>query len=187
MSENSETLRMTCDNLFSSNEGKKMKLFFKDINSPVGKLKLVANEEALVAILWEKEKIGRVRLEKMQALNDHPFLIQTENQLKEYFSGKRKIFNLPLAPIGTPFQQRVWAELRTILFGETRSYGELAKNLGSPKSSRAVGAANGRNPISIIVPCHRVIGKNGKLTGFAGGLDKKEILLKLEMEGEASF
>jgi methylated-DNA-[protein]-cysteine S-methyltransferase len=157
-----------------------MKLFFKDISSPVGKLKLVANDEALVAILWEKEKLGRVRLDKMEMSDKHPILIKTENQLKEYFTGKRKVFDLPLDPIGTSFQQMVWNELRQIPFGETRSYGELAIKIGSPKASRAVGAANGKNPISIVVPCHRVIGKNGKLTGFAGGLGSKEILLRLE-------
>lgn len=158
-----------------------MKLFFKEISSPVGKLKLVANDEALVAILWEKEKLGRVRLEQMEISAKHPVLIKTENQLKEYFAGKRKVFDLPLALIGTSFQQTVWNELRQIPFGETRSYGELAIKIGSPKASRAVGAANAKNPISIVVPCHRVIGKNGKLTGFAGGLGTKEILLKLEV------
>jgi methylated-DNA-[protein]-cysteine S-methyltransferase len=157
-----------------------MKLFFKEISSPVGKLKLVVNDEALVAILWEKEKLGRVRLDKMEMSDKHPILIKTENQLKEYFTGKRKVFDLPLDPIGTSFQQMVWNELRQIPFGETRSYGELAIKIGSPKASRAIGAANGKNPISIVVPCHRVIGKNGKLTGFAGGLGSKEILLKLE-------
>ena len=157
-----------------------MKLFFKEISSPVGKLKLVANDKALVAILWEEEKIGRVRLTQMELSNKHPVLIDTETQLKEYFNGKRKTFDLRLDPIGTEFQNKVWRALREIPFGETCSYGELAKKLGSPKASRAVGAANGKNPISIVVPCHRVIGQNGKLTGFAGGLDKKEILLKLE-------
>lgn len=157
-----------------------MKLFFKEISSPVGKLKLVASDGALVAILWEKEKLGRVRLDEMEVSDKHPILIRTENQLKEYFTGKRKVFDLPLAPIGTSFQQMVWNELRQIPFGETRSYGELATKMGSPKASRAVGAANGKNPISIVVPCHRVIGKNGKLTGFAGELGTKEILLKLE-------
>lgn len=159
-----------------------MKLFFKEISSPVGKLKLVASDGALVAILWEKEKLGRVRLDEMEVSDKHPILIRTENQLKEYFTGKRKVFDLPLAPIGTSFQQMVWNELRQIPFGETRSYGELATKMGSPKASRAVGAANGKNPISIVVPCHRVIGKNGKLTGFAGGLGTKEILLKLEAD-----
>ncbi|MEA9357279.1 methylated-DNA--[protein]-cysteine S-methyltransferase [Bacteriovorax sp. PP10] len=157
-----------------------MKLFFKEINSPVGKLKLVATDEALVAILWEKEKLGRVRLDKMGISDKHPILLKTENQLKEYFTGKRKVFDLPLNPMGTSFQQMVWNELRQIPFGETRSYGELATKMGSPKASRAVGAANGKNPISIVVPCHRVIGKNGKLTGFAGGLRSKELLLDLE-------
>lgn len=157
-----------------------MNLFYKEINSPVGILKLVASDEALVAILWEKEKLGRVRLDEMELSNKHPILVKTETQLKEYFKGQRKVFDLPLGAIGTSFQQQVWNELCEIPFGETRSYGELATKMGSPKASRAVGAANGKNPISIVVPCHRVIGKNGKLTGFAGGLGVKEILLKLE-------
>lgn len=159
-----------------------MRLFLNEISSPVGTLKLVASNEGLVAVLWEKERDARVRLDKMESAKDHPILIETEKQLKEYFSGHRKVFDIPLAPIGTSFQNKVWMALRDIPFGETRSYGELAKKIGSPKAARAVGAANGRNPLSIIVPCHRVIGQNGKLTGFAGGLDKKEILLKLEMK-----
>jgi len=157
-----------------------MDLFYKEINSPVGILKLVANEKGLVAILWEEEKLGRVRLDEMQLSNHQPILVNTHTQLKEYFAGKRKIFDLPLVAIGTTFQQKVWSELCEIPFGETRSYGEIAKKMGSPNASRAVGAANGKNPISIVVPCHRVIGKNGTLTGFAGGLRAKEILLKLE-------
>lgn len=157
-----------------------MKLFFKEMQSPVGKLKIITSDEALVALLWEKEKKGRVRLEAMEISNKHPIILDTETQLKEYFLGKRKKFNLPLKPLGTDFQLRVWKALLKIPFGETKSYGEIAKDIGSPKASRAVGAANGRNPISIIVPCHRVIGSNKKLTGFAGGLRSKETLLKLE-------
>lgn len=157
-----------------------MDLFYKEINSPVGTLKLVASKNGLVAILWEKEKLGRVRLDEMKLSNNQPILVKTHSQLKEYFKGERKTFDLPLEAIGTTFQHQVWRELCEIPFGETRSYGEIAKKMGSPNASRAVGAANGKNPISIVVPCHRVIGKNGKLTGFAGGLKVKEILLKLE-------
>jgi methylated-DNA-[protein]-cysteine S-methyltransferase len=101
-------------------------------------------------------------------------------QLTEYFSGTRREFDLPLAPAGTEFQQEVWRRLRGIAYGETISYGELARRVGNPKASRAVGAANGANPIPIVIPCHRVIGANGKLTGFGGGLPIKEALLALE-------
>ncbi|RYD65796.1 MAG: methylated-DNA--[protein]-cysteine S-methyltransferase, partial [Sphingomonadales bacterium] len=111
---------------------------------------------------------------------DHPVLVETERQIAEYFAGKRSAFTVPLDFRGTDFQKSVWAALLTIPFGETRSYGEIARQIGRPSASRAVGAANGRNPISIIAPCHRVIGSNGALTGFAGGLAAKELLLALE-------
>ena len=101
-------------------------------------------------------------------------------QIGEFFAGKRQVFDFPLAPEGTEFQKRVWAELLKIPFGETTSYGELARRIGKPSASRAVGSANGKNPISLIVPCHRVIGANGKLTGYGGGLDLKEKLLNWE-------
>lgn len=101
-------------------------------------------------------------------------------QFDEYFLGKRKVFSLPLNPIGTKFQKSVWQELQKIPYGETTNYGELARRIGNPKASRAVGAANGKNPIAIIIPCHRVIGKDGSLTGFGGGLPVKEHLLELE-------
>jgi len=109
--------------------------------------------------------------------------VAAERQLAEYFSGRRKAFDLRLDFAGTEFQKKVWRALLTIPFGETRSYGEIAKQIGSPKAVRAVGAANGRNPISIVAPCHRVIGSTGKLTGFAGGLDTKAFLLDLERAG----
>lgn len=156
------------------------KLYKKEITSLVGKLTLVSSNEALVAVLWENEIPGRVKLGKLEISNEHPILLDTEKQLKEYFLGKRKVFDLSLNPIGTPFQSKVWKALQEIPFGKVCSYSELAKTIGSPKASRAVGAANGRNPISIIIPCHRVIGKSGKLIGFAGGLPVKETLLKLE-------
>jgi methylated-DNA-[protein]-cysteine S-methyltransferase len=112
--------------------------------------------------------------------DDHPVLVETERQLNEYFQGKRRSFCLKLDMVGTSFQNEVWQTLLAIPFGETRSYGQLARQLGNPRAMRAVGAANGRNPIAIVVPCHRVIGASGKLTGFAGGLDAKEHLLGLE-------
>lgn len=157
-----------------------MKLAFIEMASPVGTLKLVANEMALVAVLWENENPKRVRLAELVEQADHPVLLETQKQLTEYFAGKRQQFNLPLDFAGTEFQQKVWQALLSIPFGETRSYRDIAEQIGNIKAVRAVGAANGKNPISIIAPCHRVVGTNGKLVGFAGGLDNKDILLRLE-------
>ena len=159
---------------------KKMTYFYKTMKSPVGELKLVASDEGLAAILWEKDNPRRVRLGPALEDRKHPVLREAERQLSDYFSGKRKSFSLKLDFKGTEFQKQVWAALLTIPFGETRSYAQIAKQIKSPKAARAVGAANGRNPISIIAPCHRVIGANGKLTGFAGGLKAKALLLALE-------
>lgn len=152
------------------------------MDSPVGQLKLVTNGQALCAILWETDKPNRVLLQSMQQVEQHPILDLAQQQLTEYFKGQRQQFDIPLTAEGTVFQQRVWAALKTIPYGETRSYLDIAKQIDNPKAVRAVGAANGKNPISIIVPCHRVIGKNGSLTGFGGGLSNKEILLKLEQQ-----
>ena len=157
-----------------------MKLAFIEMASPVGTLKLVANETALVAVLWENENPKRVRLAELVEQADHPVLLETQKQLTEYFAGKRQQFDLPLDFAGTEFQQKVWQALLSIPFGETRSYRDIAEQIGNIKAVRAVGAANGKNPISIIAPCHRVVGTNGKLVGFAGGLDNKDILLRLE-------
>jgi len=154
-----------------------MSLSYKLIPSPIGKLKLVASDEGLVAILWENDRPRRVRLADLVENPAHPMLLRTEKELNEYFSHKRKAFTVPLDMRGTYFQKQVWEALLGIPFGETRTYGQLANQLGNPKATRAVGAANGRNPIAIIVPCHRVIGFSGKLTGFAGGLDAKDHLL----------
>ncbi len=157
-----------------------MKLAFMEMASPVGTLKLVANDTALVAVLWENENPKRLRLAELIEQVNHPILLETQKQLNEYFAGKRQQFDLPLDFEGTEFQQKVWQALLTIPFGQTRSYRDIAQQVGNVKAVRAVGAANGKNPISIIAPCHRVVGENGKLIGFAGGLDNKEILLKLE-------
>lgn len=159
-----------------------MQLFFMEIDSPVGVLKLVANDISLIAVLWENETPNRVRLAELIENKQHPILLETQKQLSEYFEGQRKIFDLPLNFEGTEFQQKVWQALLTIPFGETRSYKDIAEQIGNVKAVRAVGAANGKNPISIIAPCHRVVGANGKLVGFAGGLENKDVLLKLEMK-----
>jgi methylated-DNA-[protein]-cysteine S-methyltransferase len=154
--------------------------FVKEIDSPVGTLKLVASDAGLAAILWPNEHPGRVPLGALLEDDAHPVLLETERQLREYFEGTRKVFDLKLDFNGTEFQRKVWSALLTIPYGETRSYAEIARQIGSPQAVRAVGAANGRNPISIVAPCHRVIGSTGKLTGFAGGLETKAFLLALE-------
>lgn len=159
-----------------------MKLAFMEMPSPVGILKLVATENALVAVLWENENPKRVRLAELIEQVNHPILLETQKQLREYFAGTRQQFDLPLDFEGTVFQKKVWQALRDIPFGETRSYRDIAAQVGNIKAVRAVGAANGKNPISIIAPCHRVVGVNGKLVGFAGGLNNKEILLGLEKQ-----
>jgi len=159
-----------------------MTYFYKTTKTPVGRLKLVASDRGLAAILWENDDPKRVRLSPLAEDKNHPVLLKTERQLHDYFAGKRKKFSLEFDFAGTEFQKAVWEALAAIPFGETRSYAQIAAQIGRPKAVRAVGAANGKNPISIIVPCHRVIGTNGKLTGFAGGLETKAALLKLESE-----
>lgn len=151
------------------------------IPSPVGSLGLVSTDDALIAILWENDRAGRVTLpQAMDDAPDHPLLIETARQLNAYFAGRLRSFSLPLAFRGTEFQKKVWNALLTIPYGETRSYSAIAMQIGCPGASRAVGAANGRNPISIVAPCHRVVGANGCLTGFAGGMEAKSTLLRLE-------
>lgn len=161
-----------------------MTYFCKTIKSPVGDLKLVASTAGLSGILWENDKPNRVRLNPQKEDINHPVLLEAEQQLNDYFAGKRKSFSVPLDFMGTAFQKKVWEALLAIPFGETRSYAQIARHIGKPDAVRAVGAANGRNPISIIAPCHRVIGSNGKLTGFAGGLEVKAYLLGLEARNE---
>ena len=154
--------------------------FYKEILSPVGRLRLVASFRGLAAVLWENDKPERVPLTPLVRDDDHPVLRETERQLAEYFAGRRTIFDLELDWQGTPFQKQVWNALLSIPYGQTCTYGDIARRLSRPSASRAVGAANGRNPISIITPCHRVIGGSGALTGFAGGLENKRYLFNLE-------
>ncbi|MDX7949777.1 methylated-DNA--[protein]-cysteine S-methyltransferase [Lichenihabitans sp. Uapishka_5] len=153
------------------------------MSSPVGRLTLVASAIGLRAVLWEDDRPGRVPLGPVADAPDHPVLRLAMDQLAAYFDGALQGFTVPLDPVGTPFQARVWAALGRIPFGTTRRYGAIAAEIGDPKAVRAVGAANGRNPISIIVPCHRVIGAAGALTGFAGGLAAKRWLLVHEAHG----
>ncbi len=154
------------------------------LDSPLGPLTVVAEDDHLCGLYVEQ---GLVKALERRAVigpavrpEDDPVLAAVTDQLKAYFARELTEFDLPLAATGTPFQQRVWAALQRIPYGETRSYGQLAAEIGSPTASRAVGAANGRNPVSIVVPCHRVIGSTGRLTGYAGGLSTKELLLAHE-------
>ena len=159
---------------------------YKTMSSPVGELKLVAGDRGLAGVLWSPERPGRGRAKAMREDARHATLVEGQRQLEEYFAGKRKKFELELDFVGTDFQKRVWNALLEIPFGETRTYGEIAKQLGDPKLMRAVGAANGQNPIPIIAPCHRVIGASGDLIGFGGGLTRKSQLLDLE-QGKLRF
>lgn len=164
-----------------------MSYVYKTMESPVGKLKLVAKGPKLYAILWENDKPDRVRLGPMCEESNNPVLSEAERQLQDYFAGNRNRFELELDFAGTEFQRKVWQALLSIPFGETRSYSDIAVQIGHAKAVRAVGAANGKNPISIIAPCHRVVGKSGDLTGFAGGLDVKKTLLALESSSQPSL
>ncbi|MAT05910.1 MAG: cysteine methyltransferase [Acidimicrobiaceae bacterium] len=166
--------------------------------SPIGELTIVANAEAIVAIRWDTESDDRHpdarnpvdgnlgEVEMRDDATTHPVLAAAVEQLTEYFDGARTEFELPLAPIGTEFQRQAWQQLSRIPYGETITYGEQAIRLGDRNKMRAVGAANGKNPIPIVVPCHRVVGADGKLTGFAGGLDNKAWLLDHEFQVRAA-
>jgi methylated-DNA-[protein]-cysteine S-methyltransferase len=146
------------------------------LDTPIGTLRLVSDGERLVAIEFE----GRYGSDASVLAGSDPALDACARQLSEYFAGRRRSFDLPLAPAGTVFQQAVWAALAAIPWGEMRSYRDIARAIGRPAAVRAVGAANGRNPLPIVVPCHRVVGSDGSLTGYAGGLEIKKRLLQLE-------
>ncbi len=152
------------------------KSYSKIIPSPIGLLFLVAQNNRLISLDTEANLFFSNSIES----TNNSFLIRVQTQLNQYFSGNRQTFNLELGPIGTPFQLKVWSALLQIPYGEVWSYGQQAKFIQSPKAFRAVGGANGKNPIPIIIPCHRVIGANGKLTGFSNGLPMKLKLLELE-------
>ena len=149
------------------------------IDSPIGPLLLTAQDDALTRV-WMSEQRHQATEPDPSWVRDDETFTDVARQLGEYFAGERTTFDVELAPAGTPFQLEVWAALQTIPYGTTCSYGEIAEQIGRPGASRAVGLANGRNPISIIVPCHRVIGSTGTLTGYGGGLERKQWLLDLE-------
>jgi methylated-DNA-[protein]-cysteine S-methyltransferase len=158
---------------------------FSLLDSPIGELLLLADGTGLRGLVMERREGGHAVDPAWR--RDDAALAPVREQLAAYFAGERREFDLELAPQGTAFQQRVWAALREIPYGETTSYGELADRLGRPGAARAVGLANGRNPIAVIVPCHRVIGADGTLTGFGGGLERKRALLAHEAEVAAGF
>lgn len=160
-------------------------MWFDDFASPVGRLTVAADAEGLRHILFESERHPVRRGSDWR--RDAEALRDVREQLLAYFAGARRQFDLPLAPTGTPFQMKVWRTLADIPYGATWSYGELARRIGEPKAVRAVGAANGRNPLPIVLPCHRVIGGDGSLTGFGGGLPVKQFLLELEGSDQARF
>jgi methylated-DNA-[protein]-cysteine S-methyltransferase len=154
--------------------------YYAKVESPIGELLLVSDGKDLIRVSMDKQKYAAEIGDDWVEKNDVPALKLAAEQLKSYFAGLLDHFELPIAFRGTDFQKKVWRELTKIPFGQTISYGELARRVGSPKASRAVGLANGKNPIAIIVPCHRVIGANGTLTGYGGGLPRKKKLLEME-------
>lgn len=153
--------------------------FFYDTD--IGNIQIIESGKSITGVYFHKQ----VNIKNAE-VKETELLKEAGKQLQEYFEGKRKNFNLPLEPIGTEFQRKVWKALQAIHYGETRSYGEIAKMIENPKAARAVGMANNRNPISIFIPCHRVIGSNGKLVGYGGGLEIKKYLLNLEKEDKIS-
>ena len=154
---------------------------YRFLTSPLGKVIVAGDREGLRRLDFQIGRYGAISIpEEWEEDPSFPLLRRAGEQLTAYFKGRRRSFSLPLAPVGTPFQQRIWAELQRIPYGETLSYSQLARRAGRPAAIRAAGAANGRNPISIVIPCHRVVGKDGSLTDYGGGLEKKAALLELE-------
>lgn len=170
-----ETFRSTCFIPLDAN--------YTEICSPVGELTIIASAKGLHAVLWDNYRQDlkyATIIKQLKSSKDNPIIIQTQQQLGEYFRGERKTFDVPLLPYGTDFQIQAWQQLLQIPYATTISYKIQAEQVGDKNKARAVGMANGQNPISIIIPCHRVVGSNGKLVGFGGGVDKKDYLLKLE-------
>jgi len=156
------------------------KIYYDYMETSIGNLMLAGNGDALMELGFPSGK--GARRHRNNWLRNNDVFNEVKEQLSSYFVGELTDFSIPLAPIGTEFQLQVWQALQTIPYGETLSYGELARQIGRPKASRAVGAANGQNPIPVIIPCHRVIGSSGKLVGFGGGIETKQKLLGLEQE-----
>ena len=150
------------------------KRYVKYYQFPLGRMKLTSTDSVLLSVRWDDDD------DDSEATRSRPILEQTMEQLDEYFAGERKVFSLSIEPRGTAFQQKVWRVLRTIPYGQIWSYQDVADAIENPRSARAVGRANNKNPLVIIIPCHRVIGSNGLLTGYAGGVDTKKALLDME-------
>jgi methylated-DNA-[protein]-cysteine S-methyltransferase len=157
-----------------------MTTLYTELASPLGTLQLSAEDGALTGVHFPGQKHDRPRRPDWQRADDEPVLAQARRELGEYFAGRRTQFDVRLAPAGTPFQRSVWRALLEVPFGSTSTYGAIAQSIGRPSAVRAVGAAVGANPIGIVVPCHRIIGRDGTLTGYAGGLERKARLLSLE-------
>jgi len=157
--------------------------YYDRYESPLGRILLVATGSALCGVYFNRQKHFPEKSKTWQRAPDHAPLKQAKREIAEYFSGRRKRFEVALAPEGTDFQRTVWKAIAKVAFGDTITYAELARRAGRPGSARAAGAATGRNPIGIIVPCHRIVGSNGALTGYAGGLSRKRALLALEGAG----
>ena len=160
--------------------------YYDTYDSPHGRMLLVATGEGLSGVYFNRQKYFPAKDRQWQRAPNHAPLKQAKRELAEYFAGKRTRFEVALDPQGTPFQRSVWKAISRVRFGKTITYGTLAAKAGRPGSARAAGAATGRNPISIVVPCHRIVGANGSLTGYAGGLDRKRALLALEGAGRDS-
>jgi methylated-DNA-[protein]-cysteine S-methyltransferase len=161
--------------------------YYDTFDSPYGGMLLAASEKGISGVYFNRQKHHPKRASDWQHAPGNAHLQEAKKQLAEYFAGKRREFDLELDPAGSSFQRRVWKAISGVPYGETISYGELARRCGFPEGARAAGAATGRNPIGIIVPCHRIVGASGKLTGYAGGLDKKRSLLALEGVGRDLF
>ncbi len=157
-----------------------MKYITMELSTPLGEMILAADGKAIVALLWKREELARIGIEASTESASHPLLKRAAKQLKEYFAGTRREFDLPLDLQGTIFQKRIWRELRKIPFSQTWSYQELARRAGNPLAIRAAGTANGKNPICILVPCHRVVRLTGAPGGYAGGMENKAWLLAME-------
>ena len=157
-----------------------MNHFKKRIDTPTGKMTLVATADALAALVWDESGLARLGLAEAEADARCAPIRAAEKQLGDYFRGRLRSFDLPLAPQGTGFQRAVWAQLLKIPYGKTWSYQELARRIGNPAATRAVGTANGRNPLCVFIPCHRVVRASGEIGGYAGGVEIKELLLRLE-------
>jgi methylated-DNA-[protein]-cysteine S-methyltransferase len=161
--------------------------YFDFYESPMGKMLIVATDDGLNGLYFIDQKYYRAVEAGWTRDGKHPVVRQTAREMQEYFAGKRKEFDIPLAPAGTPFQAQVWKAISSVPYGTNITYSELARRAGHPDAIRAAGTATGRNPITIIVPCHRIVGSDGSLTGYAGGLDRKRALQELESGARSLF